>query len=374
MFYPFDINPWLCRLRKLIPVLLFTLCFCVFDNSSDALSLKAFDVLGVADRLHHEAHENKSNELVLSEVAPPELVQKIRARLTKYSPKLKLESLQESAILKNGTIEKQGMLVYLEDWPLVEDPELGIGTHLVFQIDDFQPKRITHTDGPRFEIPLNGLTPGSHRIAVYLAYPWGEALKAPDTSFQARVNVLKELKGVQPANDSPWLTVVSPSENQFGEPLMLDCLIWNAPLQGLKDGDDRWRLRVTVNAESFLLDREEAIWLDGVTSKEILVQFELLDETAKLINPVFNNKLRLVSRSNNANSFWMKRSLSENEISILTGELTRSQLADMDNKNLDPGNDIDSPSQTNSETQSLVDSENSSSEYSESAKYDLIFP
>ena len=147
-------------------------------------------------------------------------------------------------------------------------------------------------------IPLPALAPGSHRFTAYAAYPWGEAVKSPGASQQWRLHQLQELKGTQPERDAPWLVMVSPAELGANDPLLLDWLVWNAPLQNLRDGDGRWRLRLTLNGDSFLVDRQDAIWLRQSSTnqsnalKANTVQMELLDGLGDPIDPAFNNQLR----------------------------------------------------------------------------------
>ena len=43
----------------------------------------------------------------------------------------------------------------------------------------------------------------------------------------------------------------------------MDWLIWNAPLQNLREGDGRWRLRISIDGDSFLVDHQDALWLKG---------------------------------------------------------------------------------------------------------------
>merc|ERR1712226_1133703 len=107
--------------------------------------------------------------------------------------------------------------------------------------------------------------------------PWGEAVKAPGASLQWHFDQLQGLEGTQPAPDSPWLAVASPADLGSGEPLLLDWLIWNAPLQNLREGDGRWRLRISVNGDSFLVDRQESLWIKGSGNGAGRVQMELLD-------------------------------------------------------------------------------------------------
>ena len=264
--------------------------------------------------------ESDSSVEGLDEVPPPPAVQQIRLRLAHYNPKLSIESPANGKVLMKGINEKWQIVLNVEDWPLVEDPELGLGPHLVVQIDDLDPLRIVKSEGKSIVIPMDGLSPGSHRLAAYLAYPWGEALKEPGTAIESRIHFFKELPETQPEIGTPWLTVSSPSDMSFIEPLLIDSLIWNAPIQGLKEGDDQWRLRVSVNGESFLMNSQEPVWIKGLPSDQINVQFELLDTAGKQINPIFTNKIKVLSTPQLDQPFWMSSSFSEQQIARLIGE------------------------------------------------------
>ncbi len=253
----------------------------------------------------------------LQEVAPPGAVQQLRERLNQHHPQLKLESPTTGAVLKQENWE---LVLKIQDWPLAIDPELGLGAHVVVQIDEDQPIRISKQEGEKLRIAMKGLRPGSHRLTAYAAYPWGEAVKEPEASLQWRLHMLQPLTGTQPADDAPWLVTVSPSELSSGEPLLLDSLTWNAPLQNLKEGDGRWRLRVSINGDSFLMDHQEAVWLKGLPPGSSAVQLELLDGLGEPIEPVFNNQLKAVDQKAKARPIWMQAKLSDNELGRLLGE------------------------------------------------------
>ena len=288
--------------------------------------------------------------LNLQEVPPPEAVQQIIERLDKYHPKLSFVSPSQGEVLQNEG--RFNLVLHVEDWPLVDDPELGLGPHVVVQFDDDPPIRTTNKDEGNIVVPIDGLSPGSHRISAYAAYPWGESVKGPVARAELRIHVVQKLQGSQPELDEPWLTVVSPSELSSNEPFLIDYLIWNSPLQGLKEGDDRWRMRVTVNGESFLLDRQEPIWLNGLTSNKSLVQFELLDGLGEPIKPFFNNLIRLVEGDETNRPNWIQSHLSEYDLSRLVGdsefvevfELSNDQPGGIEGNNqvsLEPENEIE---------------------------------
>ena len=253
----------------------------------------------------------------LQEVAPPGAVQQLQAALGEHHPQLKLISPADGTVLQAG---EQTLVLEVNDWPLTEDPELGLGAHVALQIDDQPPLRFSGAEDGSLRIQLPTLTPGSHRLTAYAALPWGEAVKAPGASLQWRFDQLQGLAGTQPARDAPWLAVVSPADLGNGEPLFLDWLIWNAPLQNLREGDGRWRLRISINGDSFLVDRQEALWIKGSGNGPGRIQMELLDGVGEPISPVFNNQLRAVPYASGSRPIWMQSRLSNDQIARLLGE------------------------------------------------------
>ncbi len=253
----------------------------------------------------------------LEETSPPGGVQQLRRRLEKYEPEIKLVSPDSGTVIPG---EDWNLVFELRDWPLVNDSEFGIGPHLVVQIDNGEPIRVSHAEGNQINIPMKGLSPGTHRFGAYAAYPWGEAVKKTRSSIQFQLHCLEELIGTQPELNMPWIMVVSPFENSPFEPLLIDSLIWNAPIQNINENDLLWHLRITVNGTSFLMNRPEAIWVKRNQEERSMVQFELIDAFGDPIQPVFNNFLREVRKSNSSQPIWMKSKMTEEEISRLIGE------------------------------------------------------
>ena len=253
----------------------------------------------------------------LQEVSPPGAVQQFKAALSSHTPRLELIRPSDGNLLKSGEVQ---LSLRIEDWPMAEDPELGLGAHVVLQIDDGPPLRFGHADNDRLQIMLPDLSPGSHRFTAYAALPWGEAVKSKGASLQWRLDFLQHLSGTQPDQDAPWLAVVSPSDLNNGDPLLIDWLIWNAPLQNLREGDGSWRLRISVNGDSFLVDRQEALWLKTPGNGNGSVQMELLDGLGDPITPVFNNQLRATSTRPGGRPIWMQSRLNDEQMARLLGE------------------------------------------------------
>ena len=253
----------------------------------------------------------------LQEVAPPGAVQQLREKLQRYQPNLRLVSPTEDSVINADSVD---FVLDVRDWPVSRDIELGLGPHVVVQIDNQPPRQLDELDGNRVRLRIDGLSAGSHRFSAWAAYPWGEAIKTPGANLQGRFHLWQRVEGTQPEDDAPWLVPVTSSASPALQPLLLDWIIWNAPLQNLRDGDGRWRLRLSVDGDSFLVDQQEALWLKGSPSSSgNLVQMELLNGVGEPITPEFNNQLIHQSGRKTPPPTWLKARLTEDELARLSG-------------------------------------------------------
>jgi hypothetical protein len=253
----------------------------------------------------------------LQEVAPPGAVQQLRQELQRHRPSLRLVDLSNDSIISSDVLE---LRFEIEDWPISSDPELGLGPHVVLQIDNRAPLRLSESKGNRLQVRIDDLEAGSHRFSAWSAYPWGEAVQAPGASIQGRVHLWQKLQGTQPERDAPWLVPVSPAGEQGLQPLLVDWLIWNAPLQNLREGDGRWRLRISIDGDSFLVDHQEALWLKGSNSAGSHdIQMELLNGLGEPITPVFNNQLIHLKAPSGPKPGWMRPRLTDSQLARLSG-------------------------------------------------------
>ena len=253
----------------------------------------------------------------LQEVAPPGAVQQLRQNLQQHRPSLRLIDPSNDSIVTTDALE---LSFEIEDWPLSRDPELGLGPHVVLQIDNRAPLRLSESNGNRLKVRIDDLEAGSHRFSAWAAYPWGEAVQAPGASVQGRLHLWQKLQGTQPERDAPWLVPVSPAGEQGLQPLLVDWLIWNAPLQNLREGDGRWRLRISIDGDSFLVDHQEALWLKGSNSSGSHdIQMELLNGLGEPITPIFNNQLIHLKAASGPKPGWMRPRLTESQLARLSG-------------------------------------------------------
>ena len=98
----------------------------------------------------------------------------------------------------------------------------------------------------------------------------------------------------------PLLTYNLPEGSYGAEPIPLDFYLTNAPLHFVaqENPDDDildWRIRCTVNGESFILDRWQTIYLKGFKRGRNWVKLEFLDEQGNPIQNAFNTTARLVN-------------------------------------------------------------------------------
>ena len=246
----------------------------------------------------------------LQEVAPPGAVQQLQEALALRRPQVTIEAPRDGANLPAGPIK---LSLQVRDWPLVDAGELGLGPHVVVQVDDLPAIRLSG-----LELELPPLSPGSHRITAYAARPWGEAVKSPGAWSQIRVHRVTANPLAIPQPGTPQLIPVSPADLAGSEPLLLDWLLLDAPLQGLRDNDGSWRLRVSVNGDSFLVDQNSPLWLKGWQPGSNSLLLELVDGLGEPLNPPFNSLVReVVLDPSKPGLGWQKGRLAEGELAQL---------------------------------------------------------
>lgn len=258
----------------------------------------------------------------LQELPPPLAVQQIQAALADRQPRVTILAPSDGTNLPNGNWT---LKLLAQDWPLTDGGALGLGPHLVIQIDEQEPIRLTEhrstPQGDSLQLTLPALTPGSHRITAYAAKPWGEAAKNSGAASQIRVDRVAANPLTVPKPGSPQLLPVSPLGVVGSEPVLLDWLLLDAPLQRLRDNDGSWRLRVSVNGESFITDQNVPIWLKGWTNGSNSLQLELLDGRGKPLNPPFNSLVsELVLKPSAPKPLWQLGRLSAEELASLVGQ------------------------------------------------------
>ncbi len=187
------------------------------------------------------------------------------------------------------------MKLQAEDLPLNPDANVPLRPHLHLILDNEPYRAIYNIDQP---VVLEDLEPGTHTLRAFPVRPWHESYKNDGAYAQVTFHVLTKTDSNNPNQDLPLLTYSRPKGDYGAEPVLLDYYLSNAPLhiaaQTEADIND-WRIRVTVNNESFLLDQWQPIYLEGFQAGENWVKLEFIDEDGNLVANRFNNTVRVIN-------------------------------------------------------------------------------
>ncbi|GAB4365492.1 MAG: hypothetical protein Kow00121_02060 [Elainellaceae cyanobacterium] len=230
----------------------------------------------------------------LSEVAPPKAILELREELEKYQPQVQILSPRSGETVQDTTVS---IRLQVNDLPVFKDEDLGLGPHLHFILDNQPYEAIYDASTP---VVLKDLAPGTHTIRVFASRPWHESFKNEGAYAQTTFHVFAQTPENNPVSEQPLLTYSRPKGDYGAEPIMLDFYLTDAPLhlvarENLADDILDWKIRCTVNGESFTFDRWEPIYLKGFKPGRNWVQLELLDERDNLYFNPFNNTVRLIN-------------------------------------------------------------------------------
>ena len=261
---------------------------------------------------------------LLQEVAPPGAAQQLSDQLRGKQPQLSVVSPKPGSQVGAGDWSLQ---LRLDDWPVLESSELGAGPHVVVQLDHQEPQRIFATDSKGLiSVSMPALTPGSHHLSAFAALPWGEAAAGKNARIQWQLYRGLATPEALPDLDAPQLVAVPPQQLAAGAAVPINWFLFNAPLQHLRDGDEQWRLRLSLDGSSVVLDRAQSLWLKPLKAGEHFLKLELLDGDGNPLQPAFNSlvqELRVpVSRAGAP--------------ALFSSRLSADQLAELSDPNYQP--------------------------------------
>ncbi len=285
----------------------------------------SFPLISCSDRLEATTPFEKDftplakQEGSLTEVSPPPVIQELRKSLQKYQPQVKIISPKSDQTLNETTVKVQ---LEVKDFPLFKNEEKGMGNHLHLILDNEPYKAIYSVKEP---IILDNLTPGSHILRVFPVRPWHESFKNDGAYAQTIFHVLTKTEESTPDSKLPLLTYSRPTGVYGAEPIMLDFYLTNTPLhlvaqENPQDEVADWRIKVTINGQTFLLDTWQPIYLKGFKKGNNWVKLEFIDETGNEVKNVFNNTVRLIKYEPNGQDIFSK---------MIRNELTFDQLKDI---------------------------------------------
>ena len=251
-----------------------------------------------------------------SETAPPDVIQALRPSLEGYQPQVSIISPLVNEILPDNIVKVQ---LRVKDLPIFKDPQWQLGPHLHLILDN-QPYIAVYDLNQ--SVVLSDLSPGTHTLRVFASRPWHESFKNEGAYAQTTFHVLTKTEENNPDSKLPLLTYSRPNGGYGAEPIMLDFYLTNAPLHSIAETnpDDtmsNWRIRSTVNGESFILDRWQPIYLKGFKPGKTWVKLEFLDNEGQPVKNAFNTTIRLINYQPNGQDTLSK---------IVRGELTADEV------------------------------------------------
>ncbi|WP_426545669.1 hypothetical protein [Dapis sp. BLCC M126] len=280
----FGINLQATYLRKIITFLITIVLISGLVSCSDRLP--------ELPQLRPQKSETISKTKI-SEVSPPEIIQKLRQAIDIYQPQITIQNPQPDQIFEDNDVTLE---VQVQDLNMGKS-DLDLGSYIEVILDD---KHYTKIYDLNESFILSDLEPGTHTLRVFACSPWDESFKNEGAYAQATFHIFTKTANNNPAPDLPLLTYNSPVGSYGEEPIMLDYYLTNAPLHSVAQADtedeiDDWRIRVTVNGTSFITDQWQSIYLQGFHPGKNWIQLEYIDELGNPINNVYNNTVHLIN-------------------------------------------------------------------------------
>ena len=271
-----------------------------------------------------------------SETAPPDVIQALRPNLEGYQPQVSILSPQTDEVLQENTVNVR---LQVKDLPIFKDPQWQLGPHLHLILDN-DPYIAVYDLNQSVVLP--NLSPGTHTLRVFASRPWHESFKNEGAYAETIFHVLTKTEKNNPDVKLPLLTYSRPNGNYGAEPIMLDFYLTNAPLHSVAETnpDDimsNWRIRSTINGESFILDRWQPIYLKGFQPGKTWVKLEFLNNEGQTVKNVFNTTIRLINYQPNGQDTLSK---------IVRGELTADEVRGIVDQNYTVKTPIVQPNST----------------------------
>ncbi|MEB3179967.1 MAG: hypothetical protein VKL59_13155 [Nostocaceae cyanobacterium] len=231
---------------------------------------------------------------LISEVSPPEVILELGSLLEEYQPQVAIASPQLDQLLPDNTVT---VGFQVKDLPIYKNSQFNLGPHLQVILDNEPATSIYDLNQP---LEFTDLSPGTHSLRVFAVTPWNESFKNEGAYAQTTFHILTKTDDNNPDPSLPLLTYNIPQDSYGAEPILLDFYLTNAPLHFIaqQDPDDQitdWRIRCTINGESFVLDRWQPIYLKGFKPGKNWVRIEYLDEKGEPVKNFFNSTTRIIT-------------------------------------------------------------------------------
>ncbi len=250
------------------------------------------------------------------EIATPDVIQELRPVLEGYQPQIKIITPEPDQILEDSTVK---VSLQIKDLPIFKDPQWQLGNHLHLILDNQPYKAIYDVNQP---VVLPDLLAGTHTLRVFASRPWHESFKNEGAYAQVTFHIFTKTDDNNPDPSLPLLTYSRPNDKYGAEPILLDFYLTNAPLHLVakdnpEDKYSDWRIRSTVNGESFILDKWQSVYLNGFKPGKNWIKLEFLDNQGNPLKNVFNSTARVITYEPKGQDTLSR---------IVRGELTADQV------------------------------------------------
>ncbi|MEM7063619.1 MAG: hypothetical protein AAF572_10700 [Cyanobacteria bacterium P01_B01_bin.77] len=260
----------------------------------------------------------------VKQLAPPALIQKLTPWLDSYAPQVQIRQPKAEQVFDSTTVS---VVLQAQDLPIYKDETWGMGPHLEMLLDNQPYGSIYDIDQP---IRLEKLSPGTHTLRVLAELPWHESFKNEGSYDQVTFHIFAKTDENSPTVSQPLLTYSSPVGAYGAEPVLLDFYLTGAPLHQVAQDNPMisdWRVRYTINGDSFTLNNWEPIYIEGLQPGQNWVQLTLIDDEENPIEGVFNNTVRLIEYDPDLNDSLAK---------IVRGELTLADVGGIVDPSYEP--------------------------------------
>lgn len=282
VFNPVIISKRFGQIKLLVTILAIALCLGACGRTEISSSPTNLSVVNT----------ERSSKITISEVSPPPTIQKLSRYFDAYEPQVKILEPKSDRIL---TDTKVAIKFDVKDLPIFKNPDLGLGTHVHVILDNQEYKALYDLAQP---LVFENLGVGTHTIRAFASRPWHESFKNEGAFAMTTFHVYTKTGENTPNPQLPLLTYSRPVGVYGAEPVMLDFYLKNTPLHAAlleEDPTADWQIRVTVNDQSFNVDRWQPIYIKGLNVGLNWVKLEFLDAQGHLVPNQFNSTAHLIN-------------------------------------------------------------------------------
>ena len=276
---------FISKLMKFVPILMVTIAMTSCHSATATAPNLVSNVRRPAIMLPSDGP--------IGEVNTPTSIVKLAPNFDRFQPQVKILNPQPDEIL---TDDRVSVRLQVTDLPIFKQPDLGLGPHLHLILDQNTYQGVYDLSQP---IEFDNLTPGTHTLRVFASRPWHESFKNDGAYAQTTFHVLTTSQDHNPDPKQPLLTYSRPVGTYSAEPIMLDFYLTNAPSHFVAKGSGEtipdWRVKVTINDQSFVLDRWAPIYLTGFHPGKNWVRLQLIDDRGNPIPNVYNDTISVVN-------------------------------------------------------------------------------